>query len=631
MDLMYEYKFGPFVLNEATRELQKDGKTVKLQNKPFDFLLYLIRTSTRGNKIPVQNVIDVVWSPKHILGDGVITAHVHNIRAALDDNGKAPQYIFHGAGRVGFIYQPVAERVVGGPDPPPSTKTDPPPPTRSEVEIVKESGEKVIWRGDLTQETTQHRPGAAFRILLLYPKRATDPVVVERKGSKFALKVDLTGQGLGIYSNAGKSWLRDKHLLEKKEIRDPLLAASKEVHSFFMGRPPSGDRSISWKDISQGSDLPLRWTSGGILPIVTYQGQQWAVLFFRDILPLGWNVGNGASETQEEWLNTSWLSARELAEELIVLNRKPKPGGVLQYCFMDDYEGSPLNPLLGTPGGTCQFMEAHNQLRLAHDGVTIDMAGAKPERKVKRVTTDFKVEVKDVNGKEEVHGNFLFSLNPLECGIETIRLCTFKLENEDWLVDGEISPSTWNKRPYLLRRPVMLLSVTFLQEQLDPGGSFGPPLGKDEKDRDSVECKKLPNIPIDAFRLFVDFDNDDIDLREARKDRIKEGWRKLGCDEEDLRRVDAEEKSENLEKWKDIKGRFENRFSDRLPDVEALYSEYYQISKWQKDYGDAFKNARKTGFSVSGPLTTLCPVTWKTLELAFKWGYLGKPPATPAP
>jgi hypothetical protein len=62
------------------------------------------------------------------------------------------------------------------------------------------------------------------------------------------------------------------------------------------------------------------------------------------------------------------------------------------------------------------------------------------------------------------------------------------------------------------------------------------------------------------------------------------------------------------------------RLQDRLSQGER--SEVERIAKWQRTYAEMFRLAEANGIQAESPLTMLCCVTWKTLEIAFKHGYL---------
>lgn len=473
----------------------------------------------------------------------------------------------------------------------------------------------VIPRVQLEQkELTQWLPHAAYRILLVFPRHGQDTVTITRK--KVAgemccvLQVDLTDQTIGIYNNDGKKFLRKEFMLADKATRDLLYRASAQVHKLLMERPHSDEeQTFSWKQLAGRLNVPFRWTSGGILAIAEYKGKEWVVLFFRDIPPVGWNVGNGAAGIAKELTDLEFLIGREFAEELMLLNQVPRPGplGAMQFAFKDPYRYALLNPDRHDAHQLTEFMQVHQILRSEHDQIKIEInADESEQREAKRIYSvkHYPIVVRD-GGERFNTGGVIWSLNPLECGIEAIRLYRFKMTEPEWLVDGEIFPAPWSPAKWLIRRPVILLNLEFLREQFaNRGNSFGDVLDE----AGSEECKRLDGSPKEGedFILFVDFDGNDIDLREHRLGKIAEEFA-----DNALRLTEAEVDRDRVDEVEELRRT-----------QEALESERAQIHSWLEGYRQPFNEAHVSGRLESERLRTLCPVTWKTLELAFQNKYL---------
>jgi len=273
----------------------------------------------------------------------------------------------------------------------------------AEEDLVRESNNLVIPRRELVGRNVEQRPNFAFRILLVNP-RGERTVTIGRSGGRYRLNVDLTGQHLGLYSLEGKAWLREHYRLREPAVRARLLNGSNATHKFLMDTGVTAEFH-SWAVLTGGVGVPLRWSSGGALTVVTWRGKQWVAVFFRDIQPIGWNVANGASENSEQWRDLSPLSDREAGEELMALSEKPVPGlGVLQYQLEDEFEDSLLNP-------DQHFGKAHAKLRKQQDGVDVTLCEQGPIL-TRHAATPFSYEVR--NGDDTFRkGNFVFSLNPL--------------------------------------------------------------------------------------------------------------------------------------------------------------------------------------------------------------------------
>jgi hypothetical protein len=332
-------------------------------------------------------------------------------------------------------------------------------------------------------------------------------------------------------------------------------------------------------------------------------------------------VANGASETEAEWLDLNKLVRREFCEEFILVQGKPGPGRRLRHVPLWDAH---LRQGVG-PHEYWTFVKDHNRLRKDHDGCEIELQQkAGDHRNVHALLTQasnfggFEIRVL---GSKSPHrtGLVLPSINPLETGIELIRLYEFDIRDDEWLLDGEIVPSTYSPAHWLLRRPIMLINLKFLKSVFDSQNpkSFPSDPG------DAFERKKLPALHEGDFHLFMDFSGGDLDFRTQRKKKIRQGLSDLRHDRladlvDDLLQRDKDH-SRVRECLKEA--------CNEVPDssgvhVKGLVTEAIQIDRWLEDYGSRFLEIAQSGEIKEGPLTTLIPVTWKTLELAFNWEYI---------
>ncbi|HIJ66216.1 MAG TPA: toll/interleukin-1 receptor domain-containing protein [Candidatus Hydrogenedentes bacterium] len=78
------------------------------------------------------------------------------------------------------------------------------------------------------------------------------------------------------------------------------------------------ERSIG-NVIHEDTDFRFRYASGGTLPILLMDGQEFYCLFSRDVLPLGWNIANGGCDSFAELIDPTITIGRELSEELIII------------------------------------------------------------------------------------------------------------------------------------------------------------------------------------------------------------------------------------------------------------------------------------------------------------------------
>jgi DNA-binding winged helix-turn-helix (wHTH) protein/tetratricopeptide (TPR) repeat protein/TolB-like protein len=82
--------FGRFVADPETGRLTEEGRVVPLAPKPFETLCYLAQRS--GRVIPKAELVQRLW-PDTFVTEDVLVQCVMEIRRALGDPAKAPQYI----------------------------------------------------------------------------------------------------------------------------------------------------------------------------------------------------------------------------------------------------------------------------------------------------------------------------------------------------------------------------------------------------------------------------------------------------------------------------------------------------------------------------------------------------------
>lgn len=389
---------------------------------------------------------------------------------------------------------------------------------------------------------------------------------------KWILHVDLRRESLGIYSRAGKNFLRAEYGSSARSA-----VTMKQAHRFqeLTRSTAQPGQELVWGDV--GEQIPLRWASGGFLPLVRYEGRYWAMLFLRDIFPVGLNLANGASETKSEYKDLHHLIAREFSEETVVLSGRPHRGAKL---FQRTFETVSLGPGPHDVSPMAQYLnprfaERQAELRHAHDDIRITIS-RKYTREIRCVRTDFEVCVTyhepDLKASDtKCIRHVLPSLNPAEFGIETIWLCTFELHPGEYILDGEYDIS----RDILIRRPVILLDLEFLRGIYERDGS----LGVTSSGKDSPDCKLLPPVSPEHCRVF----DADVPLRRQRLVYLNE----LLVDKQLSRRV-----RENAE------------------------YEKMRLDNWFDRFGHGVGEIAEQGLA-DEDLRTLLPVVWKTLELIF--------------
>jgi hypothetical protein len=82
--------FGPFRFNEPNECLWRGTQAIQLRPKAFAVLKYLL--AHNGTLVTKQQLLDDVW-PETFVGDAVLKDCIRQLRHALDDDPKSPQFI----------------------------------------------------------------------------------------------------------------------------------------------------------------------------------------------------------------------------------------------------------------------------------------------------------------------------------------------------------------------------------------------------------------------------------------------------------------------------------------------------------------------------------------------------------
>jgi len=411
-------------------------------------------------------------------------------------------------------------------------------------------------------------PHWAFATVLLF-NRLRMMRTLRNERTKMSLEIDLRYQSHGIYNNAGKVFIAEKFLRE--DTTDVFARKAQLINAFL--REDSAFNVLEF----HLADTPLRWASGGVLPIARWRKRDWYVLAFRGITPVGWNLMNGSAENKDEYKHLRTLMVRELYEELVLLNRKPQvddPSPLHQKVFRltEIFDAMPKD--FRHKITSREFAAKQIDLRRQHDNLTINFTEGPA---LKPVETPFEIRVhfhapnlKD--SQEIVVEDVVFSVNPFEFGVESVSLYSFAMDDEDYLMFGEI----WEVGDCLIREPLLLLSCTYVEETYHRnGGSLGTLI----LEKPHADCKTLERVPVGEYHLF----DQDIELRKRRRDRLAQRSRTL------------------------IEGR-----------------ELDLHNRWLERYEQGFRSIQGRDIVAGSqlPLASLCPVTWKTLELVCRYGIL---------
>ena len=92
--------FGPFMLDTSTREIRREDEIIHVSPKCFDLLRFLIEAAPRV--VSKRQILDAIW-PGTYVSDGTLAATVTELRGALDDDAKHPEFI-RTVHRVGYAF-----------------------------------------------------------------------------------------------------------------------------------------------------------------------------------------------------------------------------------------------------------------------------------------------------------------------------------------------------------------------------------------------------------------------------------------------------------------------------------------------------------------------------------------------
>jgi TolB-like protein/Tfp pilus assembly protein PilF len=102
------YRFGPFRLDVAERQLLRDGRHVPLTSKVFDILLLLVQNS--GRVVLKEELMQQIW-PDIVVEENNLTVNMSALRKALGKRDNGPEYI-ETVPRRGYRFISVVEKVL---------------------------------------------------------------------------------------------------------------------------------------------------------------------------------------------------------------------------------------------------------------------------------------------------------------------------------------------------------------------------------------------------------------------------------------------------------------------------------------------------------------------------------------
>jgi predicted ATPase/DNA-binding winged helix-turn-helix (wHTH) protein len=90
MDTKVKIRFGPYLLDEANECLWRNGEAIPLRPKAYAVLRHLL--AHPAVLVTKQQLLDAVWAETFV-SDSVLKDSIRQLREALDDDAKSPQFI----------------------------------------------------------------------------------------------------------------------------------------------------------------------------------------------------------------------------------------------------------------------------------------------------------------------------------------------------------------------------------------------------------------------------------------------------------------------------------------------------------------------------------------------------------
>ncbi len=241
------------------------------------------------------------------------------------------------------------------------------------------------------------------------------------------------------------------------------------------------------------------------------------------------------------------------------------------------------------------FVREHDRLRAEQDQITITDDPSRKPLRLHEIETNSRVIVTDDRQSYSTE-NVIFTINPLEAGVESVFLFRFDLADDDYLLFGEVLEDLGA----LAREPVMLLRRSFIESQLTQHGGLGQLLP-------DLERKQLSSIPAGDYHIF----GADTVLRERRLHAL--------LNDLDIPSGDLRDPAHTARLRDDVITR--RLASENNPRRGQALLEARFHANWFAEYAAHFSALVPDGpleapTPGGSPLLNLCAVTWKTLELA---------------
>ena len=286
-------------------------------------------------------------------------------------------------------------------------------------------------------------PGQVFNIELL-----SKPIIIKKNLNRTCITVNRSEVYWAIYNRKGRDAI-NKQAFPNQEAQDKAIDLDNEITKFLLTAENGEEHSFYQQN--------MRWASGAVLPIVEYRNREWVPFFFRDIPPYGWQLPQGASENKTDNLDDPWsFIMREFLEEVLVCSIDPTNQRVLKHPFY--FDRTNLEKEINDAN---QLTIKHEKLRYERDNLIIK--GSDPIY-ASIIPTNVQLSIyKSCNDIKDLR-NVLVLFNITELGIEVIKVIRFNLLSNQFILDGEIFEPAQSNQVELIRTPVALISLDYLEQ-----------------------------------------------------------------------------------------------------------------------------------------------------------------------
>ena len=85
------YRSGDLIINDNTKQVNVEGKDVKLTPTEYNILKFL--TKNKGIVYSIEQIYENVWEEESFGADNIIAVHIRHIREKIEINPKEPKYL----------------------------------------------------------------------------------------------------------------------------------------------------------------------------------------------------------------------------------------------------------------------------------------------------------------------------------------------------------------------------------------------------------------------------------------------------------------------------------------------------------------------------------------------------------